>query len=111
LDGALPEAVTATDAPAAGVAARSGDGSMGAADPANGVRLYAESCGECHGADGRGGPGGGPSLEQSTDFATVTRIVRDGLTHMPAFGASLNVEHIRDISAHVTQRLSSAAEP
>jgi mono/diheme cytochrome c family protein len=38
-------------------------------------------------------------------------IVRNGRNHMPAFGASLTPEQIRDVSLHVIERLSSGQEP
>ena len=107
-DGTLPPAVatpTAARPPAAaGVPQRAG------ADPADGARVYAESCGACHGGDGRGGAGGGPSLEASIDADAVARVVAEGRNHMPAFASSLTAAQIRDVSAHVVERLSSAAE-
>jgi quinohemoprotein ethanol dehydrogenase len=108
LDGDLP-AVT-SDATAARVSAAR-PLAAGTADLVNGERLFAGACTACHGADGSGGSGGGPSLEQSTDMGTVAQIVRDGLGHMPAFGTSLTPEQIRDISAHVSERLFLSGNP
>jgi len=99
LDGDLPP----VDA-AAQVSSTEGAGA------ATGERLFALSCAACHGTEGRGGAGGGPSLESSTDQDAVARIVSDGLDHMPAFGASLTAEQIRDVSAHVVGRLSAARD-
>jgi quinohemoprotein ethanol dehydrogenase len=107
LDGHLPPAelptnlLSATAVPVVG----------GVADVANGESLFASACAPCHGPDGRGGAGGAPSLEASTDLATVAEIVRNGLNHMPAFGTSLTAEQIRDVSVHVLERLSSGSEP
>jgi alcohol dehydrogenase (cytochrome c) len=100
LDGDLPPAVATA-------------GADPAAEPVSvtAAALYADQCGACHGAEGLGGAGGGPSLEASTDLATVTRIVSQGLNHMPAFGESLTPAEIGAVSAHVVERLSSASEP
>jgi len=73
-------------------------------------QLFADICSACHGADGRGGPGGGPTLAASTNSAEVARIVRDGLTHMPAFGALLTEDQIGALGSFVTEQLSSDAE-
>ena len=112
LDGTLPPVAVAEAAAVPPSAARADAraDTRGDADLARGARIYAESCGSCHGGDGRGGAGGGPSLELSSEEATVARIVAEGQNHMPAFGSSLTASQIRDVSAHVVDQLSSSGQ-
>lgn len=81
-----------------------------AADIASGERLYEDACVICHGLDGRGGQGGGVSLEGTADFATVFSVVREGLNEMPSFDSALTLEQIRDVSAYVIRRLPGPVE-
>jgi mono/diheme cytochrome c family protein len=109
LDGCLSAAESAS---AIGSAIPASPGpTRAAADLASGGRLFAARCAPCHGSDGRGGAGGGPSLEQSADFESVARVVTDGSNHMPAFGASLRPEEILDVSAYVTERIFPEGQP
>ena len=108
LDGTLPPVTVPEAAALPPASARTGP--PAGADLVGGARIYAESCVACHGADGLGGAGSGPSLEQSTDPATVARIVAEGQNHMPAFGSSLTASQIRDVSAHVVEQLFSSGQ-
>jgi alcohol dehydrogenase (cytochrome c) len=116
LDGALPPAETplpvsrAADDGAGRMAAATANSMLAAADLANGGKLYEEACVICHGLDGRGGQGGGVSLESTADFAAVFGIVSEGLNEMPPFDSTLTLEQIRDVSAHVIRRLADADE-
>jgi alcohol dehydrogenase (cytochrome c) len=122
LDGALPpaeiEPLVSFASPVndgrSSMATSATSNTLAAANLADGETLYEEACAACHGVDGRGGPGGGPTLERSADFAAVSRVVREGMNHMPSFDSTLAPEQIRDVSAHVVRRLSagrSAREP
>ena len=66
-----------------------------------GRAVYDVACTFCHGEDGSGGHGGGPTLLTQKDAATVTQIVTAGRGDMPAFGTALSAEQIRDVSAFV----------
>jgi quinohemoprotein ethanol dehydrogenase len=107
LDGTLPpttpgdtSAVTAP-APAAAPAT---------ADRRNGRAVYDVACTFCHGEDGSGGHGGGPTLLEQTDIAVVASIVTAGRGDMPPFGTALSSEQIRDVSAFVVDGLGERDE-
>jgi quinohemoprotein ethanol dehydrogenase len=80
----------------------------GEADLENGRAVYEAACTFCHGAAGEGGHGGGPALSNATGTASVIQIVSEGRNDMPAFGAALSAEQIRDVSAHVSEMLNAA---
>ncbi len=73
------------------------------ANAANGVPVYRSACEACHGADGRGGHGGGPAFDGHHSLAGVIQIVSEGRRNMPAFGATLSADQIRDVSAHILE--------
>jgi mono/diheme cytochrome c family protein len=104
LDGTLPQAqerdtenLTTAVAPSAAAVAVAGSGA--------GAQLFQQACVPCHGADGKGGHGGGAPLDTSTDLAAVIRTVTDGRNNMPPFGAALTVEQIRAVSTYVVEEL------
>jgi alcohol dehydrogenase (cytochrome c) len=107
LDGTLPQVepgapaprMTAIPAPAAAMAAAP-------ADTDNGASVYTEACAICHGADGRGGHGGGAPLTSVADADTAAQIVTTGRNAMPPFSELLTAEQIRDVSAYVAARLA-----
>jgi alcohol dehydrogenase (cytochrome c) len=82
----------------------------GLADLGNGRIVYEAACGFCHGAEGRGGHGGGPTLAGMTSTGAVILTVNEGRNDMPGFGAALTAEQIRDVSAHVVQTLNGNRE-
>lgn len=103
LEGTLPPAqerdtearpAVATPAPAAG-----------STTATSGAQIFRQACLPCHGADGRGGHGGGAPLNKVTDVALVRRAVREGKNTMPPFGAALTPEQIEAVSAYVTTEL------
>jgi alcohol dehydrogenase (cytochrome c) len=112
LDGTLPPAErreppprTTSTAPAPvnqpGAAAAAGaETSAPAADLANGLTVYVQTCVICHGEDGRGGHGGGAPLD-TVDLATAMQTVGDGRNTMPSFRGVLTDEQIRDVTAYV----------
>jgi quinohemoprotein ethanol dehydrogenase len=103
LDGTLPpaaerdsEAETTAVAPAA---------SEGVADAATGKQIFQQACVPCHGADGRGGHGGGAPLDSVTDLSAAIRAITDGRNNMPPFGAALKAEQIRAVAAYIVDDL------
>ena len=77
----------------------------GDADLDNGATVYQAACLFCHGEEGAGGHGGGPTLAESASVGAVVQVVSEGRGDMPAFGAALSPDQIRDVSAYVIERL------
>jgi quinohemoprotein ethanol dehydrogenase len=77
----------------------------GEADLASGRRTFDWACSACHGADGRGGHGGGAPLDRVAGLAATMRTVTYGLNNMPPFANALTAEQIRDVSAYVVEEL------
>jgi quinohemoprotein ethanol dehydrogenase len=101
IDGALepvpPAGSLMTFSPAS---AAPGDATAGAA-------VYTTACLACHGEQGEGGHGGGPSLRAMKNRAVVLQVVSEGRNAMPAFGAgTLTAEQIRDVATYVSERLA-----
>jgi mono/diheme cytochrome c family protein len=82
----------------------------GPADVGNGATVYQAACVYCHGEEGTGGHGGGPTLANATSLGAFVQTVSEGRNAMPAFGAALSAEQIRDVSAYVTERLFGGRE-
>jgi mono/diheme cytochrome c family protein len=76
----------------------------GIADLENGATVYEAACLFCHGEEGIGGHGGGPTLANVPTVGTAILIVNEGRGDMPAFGAALTAEQIRDVSAYVIEQ-------
>jgi alcohol dehydrogenase (cytochrome c) len=104
LDGTLPPAE-----PASTFMTFSGE-IEGEPDLAGGGEVYAAACTFCHGEQGEGGHGGGPSLASVATVGAALLAVSEGRGDMPAFGAALSPEQIRDVSAYV-MALAETAEP
>jgi alcohol dehydrogenase (cytochrome c) len=103
LDGTLEPATVASPVPTT-----SATGGAGNTDA--GKSVFDAACQFCHGAEGEGGHGGGPSLAAARDPDTVRQIVSEGRNDMPAFGTGvLTHEQIRNVAAYVTQRLARRA--
>ncbi len=83
-------------------------GATGGAMPnlSNGAKVYRAHCAACHGAEGEGGHGGGPSLQNPPSIHAVMRMVRQGSENMPAFAGTLVEDSILDVSGHVIENLS-----
>jgi mono/diheme cytochrome c family protein len=73
--------------------------------PIVGKQIFQQACLPCHGADGKGGHGGGAPLNKVSDLALVMKTVKDGKNSMPPFGAALSAEQIQAVSAYVTGEL------
>jgi quinohemoprotein ethanol dehydrogenase len=103
LDGTLPPAKerdTEARAPATPpVAAAATSGAV------SGAQIFQQACLPCHGADGKGGHGGGAPLNKVTDVALVMKTVKEGKNSMPPFGVALSAEQIQAVSAYVVEEL------
>ncbi len=84
-------------------------GAGGTPDIANGETVFNTACVFCHGEQGEGGHGGGPTLQQLRSAAVVLQVASEGRNAMPAFGSSLTPEQIRDVAAFVIERLAKPA--
>jgi cytochrome c oxidase cbb3-type subunit 3 len=76
-----------------------------------GQRVFATTCAACHGLDARGGERAPdilarPEVQRMTD-ADISRVVREGTRSkaMPAFGASLDSAHIREVTLYLRSLL------
>jgi quinohemoprotein ethanol dehydrogenase len=103
LDGTLPpakerdtEARAATNPP---VAAATSSNTI------SGAQIFQQACLPCHGADGRGGHGGGAPLNKASDVALVVKTVKEGKNNMPPFGVALSAEQIQAVSNYVVGEL------
>ncbi len=84
-------------------------GAGGTPNVANGETVFKTACVFCHGEQGEGGHGGGPTLQQLRSAAVVLQVATEGRNAMPAFGTSLTPEQIRDVAAFVIERLAKPA--
>jgi mono/diheme cytochrome c family protein len=104
LEGTLPPAkerdTEARPAPIAQAAA-----SASSTGPISGAQIFQQACLPCHGADGKGGHGGGAPLNKATDIAVVMKTVREGKNNMPPFSAALSAAQIQAVSNYVTGEL------
>jgi alcohol dehydrogenase (cytochrome c) len=81
----------------------------GAAAPGNadaGAAVYTTACLACHGEQGEGGHGGGPTLQAMKNVAVVLQLVSEGRNAMPAMAGTLTAVEIRDVAAYVSERLA-----
>jgi mono/diheme cytochrome c family protein len=76
-----------------------------AADSANGERLYKTTCVYCHGDHGQGGEGGGKPISPALGVDGILAVLTSGRDKMPAFGAALKPEELRDLATYVDQKL------
>jgi len=81
------------------------DISSDGADIEGGRVTFQNACAPCHGADGKGGHGGGAPLTAATDFDTVVSRVITGQNEMPSFRAALSPEQVRDVSVYIVEEL------
>jgi quinohemoprotein ethanol dehydrogenase len=109
-----PALTTAVPSAAAGESPTPGPGrdlSHAAADRDNGRRIFEQTCVICHGADGKGGHGGGAPLDRVEGFDAVVETVSVGRNYMPEFASLLLPEQIRDVAAYVAERLAGTSAP
>lgn len=75
-------------------------------DVANGGRIYRGACLPCHGQDGRGGVGGGPSLVKGIDRKVILTIASEGLRNMPSFASSYSANQLNDVAGYILDDLA-----
>jgi alcohol dehydrogenase (cytochrome c) len=71
-----------------------------------GAQLYAEACVACHGEQGDGGHGGGPTLVAGLPPETIAAVTAAGRNTMPAFGRAYDEADLRDIAAYISEVLA-----
>ena len=78
----------------------------GEADLEAGKIVFQSTCSACHGPDGKGGHGGGASLENSHEIAPIIEIITQGRNKMPSLSAAFSPEEMRDVAAYVVSELA-----
>ncbi len=73
---------------------------------ANGRQIYRGACLPCHGQDGRGGVGGGPSLVTGLNRKTILTIASEGLHNMPSFASSYSANELNDVAGYILGSLA-----
>ncbi|HUF72853.1 MAG TPA: PQQ-binding-like beta-propeller repeat protein [Gammaproteobacteria bacterium] len=76
-------------------------------DPARGREIYLEACVACHGAEGDGGRGGGPTLIAGLDAATLRAIAASGRNTMPGFAGVYSAAELDDVVHFIVEELGS----
>ena len=67
-----------------------------------GAALYGKYCGQCHGAQGQGGHGGGPALNTGAlEPGHVRAMISRGSDKMPAFGGELTYDDLESIARFI----------
>lgn len=94
LDGSLEQVQEASDAMNIEI-------DMDGADADAGAAVFGQYCVQCHGEDGGGGHGGGPSLVDVELASKVVQAVSQGQRTMPSFATVLDHDQIRDVTAFV----------
>ncbi len=84
-------------------------GTSGPPNADAGKMVYDTACMFCHGEQGEGGHGGGPTLKAMRSNGVVLQTVSEGRKDMPPFGGTLTADQIRDVAAYVTQKLAAPA--
>lgn len=107
LDGTIPSlAPTRAAGPGPGAAPPSPESSR-PIDLAAGESLYRQGCAACHGAEGSGGQGGGPSLLPfPADYIAATAGAGKGAA-MPSFRAVYTPDQLRDIAGYISTALAA----
>ena len=72
----------------------------------HGRQLYAEACVACHGEQGDGGHGGGPSLVAGQPAETIVGIAKAGKNNMPPFGRVYSDADLKDVAGYVVEVLA-----
>ncbi len=78
-------------------------------DVVQGEAIYKTACLSCHGAQGVGGHGGGPSLLVNTDLALIQAVTTTGRNNMPMFRGIYDATQIRDVAEYIRQKLGSVS--
>ncbi|HSC15525.1 MAG TPA: c-type cytochrome, partial [Gammaproteobacteria bacterium] len=77
-----------------------------AVDVEHGRQLYAEACVACHGAQGDGGAGGGPTLVGGLPLETILAVSQSGRNTMPAFGRAYSEADLKDVASYILEVLA-----
>ena len=88
------------------VVVHAGGGVFAGVDVEHGKRLYAEACIACHGEQGDGGHGGGPTLVSGLAPETILAVAQGGRNTMPAFGRAYSEADLRDVAVYITDVLA-----
>jgi mono/diheme cytochrome c family protein len=72
----------------------------------HGRQLYAEACVACHGEQGDGGHGGGPSLVAGQPAEAIVGIAKAGKNNMPPFGRVYSDADLKDVAGYVVDVLA-----
>jgi quinohemoprotein ethanol dehydrogenase len=97
--------------PGGGAAAKPAKAAMPPAnrkpDLNNGAQRYKTACVPCHGEDGKGGHGGGPTLVEGLSVNDIWSVAYAGKNqNMPAFGDQMSAADLQDISSYITDVLA-----
>lgn len=74
----------------------------------NGAEVFADNCGVCHGADGKGTQEA-PSLEAVSSADIVAQTVRSGKDGMPSFSGKLSDSQIDAVAQYVAGSIATTA--
>ncbi len=113
LEGAIESLPRGAASPGGQFPPRTGGGPPGpfvaeislAPDVANGRLIYTTTCAVCHGQDGQGGSHGGIALTSALTVGSIVSTVTNGRNEMPAFGAVMSQEELRDVAAYLLEDL------
>jgi mono/diheme cytochrome c family protein len=72
----------------------------------HGHQVYAEGCVACHGEQGDGGHGGGPSLVTGQPVETIVNVAKAGRNNMPPFGRVYSDADLKDVAAYIVDVLA-----
>jgi quinohemoprotein ethanol dehydrogenase len=79
-----------------------------AANAAHGEEIYRAACVPCHGAEGRGGEGGGASLLKGQSHDAILSTASAGKNNMPAFKSIYSADELNDVTAYIQSSLQAA---
>ncbi|RPI63618.1 MAG: cytochrome c, partial [Lysobacterales bacterium] len=65
-----------------------------------------EACVACHGEQGDGGHGGGPTLVGGLPLETIVAVSQAGRNTMPPFGRAYSEADLRDVAAYIVEVLA-----
>jgi quinohemoprotein ethanol dehydrogenase len=112
LDGKIPSLASGAPAGRAGAAAPPGAPALPvttrAANAAHGEEIYHAACVPCHGAEGRGGEGGGASLLKGQSHDAILGTASAGKNNMPAFKSIYSADELNDVTAYIQNTLQAA---
>jgi alcohol dehydrogenase (cytochrome c) len=107
--GGAPQAGSPSERAGGGAAspAAAASASAPALDLAHGETIYRDACQACHGVDGGGGQGGGPTLLEGLSPDFIVGIAADGRNNMPSFASDYSAADLRDVAGYILQKLAA----